>query len=164
MTESNGSLMMVRLIKAPLNEVFNAWTDAKLFARWMSHGAYVAKTTEFDVRIGGKYRVEVKGPESDEPHVTTGEYLEIVPNRLIVKTWIYSGPLKRFESTVTRLTVEFRETKPNCTELTLKHEALPTAQYSEAVGKGWTGCLDQLEALLANGVSIPAARQERRTA
>lgn len=150
MAESQGSLMMVRMIKAPIADVFKAWTDPKLFARFMGSDEWIAGTTEMDPRVGGKYRFEVHDPKGGPPHVTSGEYLEIVPNRRIVKTWIYSGPMKQFEGAVTRLTVELRVVRPDCTELTLKHEDQPNAAYSESTREGWTGCLDQLEKMLAD--------------
>lgn len=148
MADGKGSLMLVRMIKAPIAKVFKAWTDPTLFARWMGNEEWVAKTTQMDVRVGGKYRFEVLDPKGGPPHVTTGEYLEIVPNRRIVKTWIYSGPMKEFEGSVTRLTVELREVRPDCTELTLKHEDQPSTAYSESTREGWTSGLDQLEKLL----------------
>jgi uncharacterized protein YndB with AHSA1/START domain len=149
MTEENSSLTLVRTLQAPIEAVYGAWIDPEKFSRWMSSPGVVARTPEMDARVGGKYRVEVRVESTGELHITDGEYLEVIPNRKIVKTWRYTGDFKQFVGKTTKLTVEFREIKPGATELTLKHENLPSREYFDAVNEGWAKCLDQLEALQA---------------
>jgi len=87
----------------------------------------------------------VVGPGGDV-HKTSGEYLEVVPHRRLVKTWAYDGPYGRDE-TPSILTVEFREVRPGVTELTLTHAQLRDEKASERGGAGWVLCLDKLAAL-----------------
>jgi uncharacterized protein YndB with AHSA1/START domain len=56
----------------------------------------------------------------------------------------------------TLLTVELRETEPGVTELTLKHERLPSDTYRDSIQKGWTGLLDNLVALAVEDHATPA--------
>ena len=65
-------------------------------------------------------------------------------------------PYKEFENLETLLIVELREVGPDLTELTLKHERLPSTAYRDSVQGGWTGCLDNLEALLAEDRVAPS--------
>ena len=149
MTEQTSSLTVVRIIKAPVKRVYEAWTNAAKYSRWMSSPGVIAKTPEMDARVGGKYRFEVHVESTGDVHITEGEYLEVIPNRKIVKTWTYSGTFKQFSGKTTKLTVEFREIKPDVTELTLTHENLPSAEYFDSVNEGWAKCLDQLDEWLA---------------
>lgn len=148
MKDSETSITMVRTIDAPAREVYAAWTDPRLVLRWLAPGAYDESRVAFDARVGGRYRFEVEG-DGGERHVTTGEYLELVPERRIVKTWVYSGPLREFVGEETHLTVELRPLGPDRTELTLTHARLPSDGYRRSVTGGWAECLDSLAQALA---------------
>jgi uncharacterized protein YndB with AHSA1/START domain len=148
---------LVRTLKASAQEVYNAWTDPALFQRWMTPGPDAVTTAEFDPRVGGRYRIETR--MAHQTHVTTGEYRELVPGRRLVQTWIYEGPHKEFEHHETLLTVELRELGPRLTELTLKHERTPDANYGNSVRQGWTACLDRLEAVAAAGQLTPVGAE-----
>ncbi len=148
------SLTLVRTLQAPAQEVFKAWTDPGLIHRWMSSsgGTTVA---EVDARVGGHYRLETRTSDGTV-HVTTGVYRELEPGRRLVQTWIYEGPIPDFVGHETLLTVELRETEPGVTELTLKHERLPSESYRDSLRQGWTALLETMAALYA-GEAVPAA-------
>jgi uncharacterized protein YndB with AHSA1/START domain len=149
-TAADTSITLTRTLKASPHDVFAAWTDPETLPRWMSSGDYNVAVAEIDARVGGHYRIETLGP-GGQRHVTTGVYQELVPGRRLVKTWIYQGPHKEFENLETLLTVELREAGPDLTELTLKHERLPSTAYRDSVHGGWTALLGKLEALFADG-------------
>jgi uncharacterized protein YndB with AHSA1/START domain len=114
----------------------------------MSPGAEGREAAKIDARVGGRYWFEVREPNG-AVHVTTGEYLELVPDRRIVKTWVYEGPLKEFAQLPTRVTIELKELAPGRTELTLSHERLPNQKYRDSVTGGWKECLDGLDEVAA---------------
>lgn len=148
METAGASVTLVRTIKASPREVFAAWTDPAMIARWMGSPA-TTTTAEVEPRVGGRYRLETRTP--DGVHVTTGEYRELVPDRRLVKTWVYEGPFHELEHFETLLTVELREVEPGLTELTLRHEQVPGAAYRESLLGGWTALLDNFEALAVEG-------------
>ena len=136
--ESN-SVRVKRLLPASPERVFSAWVDATLLQQWLAPAA------EADGRVGGHFRLEVSKPEG--AHVVTGEYRELVPGRRLVMTWNYAGPLDP-AGVAALLTVELRETASE-TEISLHHENLGNAGYSDAIKSGaWPKAFDQLEALL----------------
>jgi uncharacterized protein YndB with AHSA1/START domain len=149
------SLTLVRTLQAPPQEVFKAWTDPALLNRWMSSPGGTA-SWEVDARVGGRYRFEMKTPDG-QVHVTSGVYQELEPGRRLVQTWVYEGPHTPFVGQETLLTLELRETGPGLTELTLKHERLPSEAYRDSVTQGWTALLDSLAAQYAEE---PVARAE----
>jgi uncharacterized protein YndB with AHSA1/START domain len=146
-TTADLSITLTRTLKASPQEVFAAWTDPARLPLWMASKPNGA-AAEIDARVGGHYRIEVRG-DNGELHVTTGVYRELVPGRRLVKTWIYQGPHKEFEGFETLLTVDLKELGPDLTELTLKHEHLPSTAYRDSVNGGWTALLPNLEALVA---------------
>ena len=141
------ALVLLRTIAAPAAEVFAAWTDARLLARWLApEGCAVADATA-DARVGGAYRIAVRDPAGDV-HVTTGEYRELVPASRIVMTWRYAGP-NGDDPAPSVLTVTLRALAERSTELTLRHEKARDARARELLAAGWPSCLDKLAALLA---------------
>jgi uncharacterized protein YndB with AHSA1/START domain len=149
------SATFVRTLKASAREVFAAWIDPELLLRWLAPSPFGTGAAEVDARVGGRYRIETPGPDG-ELHVTTGEYRELVPGRRLVQTWVYEGPMAVARGFETLLTVELRELAPDLTELTLRHERLPNAEYGDLLQQGWTACLDRLEALYAGDRVTPA--------
>ncbi|HEY2292691.1 MAG TPA: SRPBCC domain-containing protein [Thermoanaerobaculia bacterium] len=150
------SLTLVRTLQAPAQEVFKAWTDPGLLSRWMSIPGGGTASWQVDARVGGQYRMEMQTPDG-QVHVTTGVYQELEPGRRLVQTWVYEGPFPDFIGRETLLTVELRELGPSLTELTLKHERLPSEAYQSSVTQGWTALLDSL---VAHYVEEPVARTE----
>jgi uncharacterized protein YndB with AHSA1/START domain len=150
------SLTLVRTLQAPAQEVFKAWTDPGLLNRWMSIPGGSTVSWQVDARVGGRYRMESKTPDG-QVHVTTGVYQELEPGRRLVQTWVYEGPFPDFIGRETLLTVELRELGPSLTELTLRHERLPSDAYKTSVTQGWTALLDSLVAQYAEE---PVARAE----
>ena len=154
MQTQEASLTLVRTLHAPAQEVFKAWTDPGLIHRWMSSPGKGTTVAEVDVRVGGRYRLETQSADG-KVHVTTGVYRELEPGRRLVQSWIYEGPIPDFIGHETLLTVELREVGPGLTELTLKHERLPSDTYRDSVNKGWTGLLDNMAALYAGDRVAP---------
>ena len=142
------ALTLVRTVPAPAQEVFKAWTDPGMLNRWMSVPGGGTASWEVDPRVGGRYRFEMKTPDG-QVHVTSGVYHEVEPGRRLVQTWVYEGPHTPFTGQETLLTVELRELEPGLTELTLRHERLPSDAYRDSVTGGWTALLGNLEAFYA---------------
>jgi len=155
MQTPEASLTLVRTLQAPPQEVFKAWTDPALLNRWMSTPGAGTASLEVDARVGGRYRMEMKTPDG-QVHVTTGVYRELEPGRRLVQTWVYDGPHTPFVGHETLLTVELRELEPGLTELTLKHERLPSDDYRKSVTGGWTELLGNLVALYAEEPVAPS--------
>lgn len=145
-SQSVPSITVVRTFAAPVAEVFAAWTDPALLRLWLVPGPCEILEASADARPGGRYKIVVVSPAGDR-HVTTGEYREVVPGKRLVKTWIYEGP-NAVGPYPTLLTVEFRETGPRSTELTLRQDQLVTHQDREGNREGWRLCFEKLDTLL----------------
>ena len=134
------ALRIERTLRAAPQKVFEAWTQAEALTRWFApSGEFTVHISELDVRVGGRYRIEMRHV-SGRVHTATGRYLEVVPARRLAFTW---GWVEDAVGGDGRVTVELT---PECgeTRLVLVHENLPDADSKEKHAQGWNGCLDQL--------------------
>jgi uncharacterized protein YndB with AHSA1/START domain len=72
-------LKITRIIPAPRQEVFEAWTNAESVKQWMCPEGSSVSFVELDVRLGGAFRVDMHTDGADTIH--TGIYREIIPRR-----------------------------------------------------------------------------------
>jgi uncharacterized protein YndB with AHSA1/START domain len=137
------SLTIKRRLNAPPAQVFAAWIDPEKVMRWMGPGAITAHRAECDVRVGGRYRWQMRTP-AGESHDVGGIYREIVPNEKLVFTWAWETTPER-ESLVT---VQLKPEGAG-TLLTLMHEQLYDEDTRDRHQGGWNGALDKMEKLFA---------------
>jgi uncharacterized protein YndB with AHSA1/START domain len=138
-------LVVRRTFKVPVERVYAAWTDAAQMKRWFAPGDMSVPLAEADVRVGGRYRVQMSGDGDDcEFHTTGGIYREVVPNQRLVFTWQWEG-----SDLETLVTLEFESLSANETELTLIHEGFDSEDTRDKHAQGWDGCLANLQACLA---------------
>ena len=56
-------IVVTRLIDAPRELVFEAWTDPKHVDKWWGPRGFTSTTSEMDVRPGGIWRLVMHGPD-----------------------------------------------------------------------------------------------------
>jgi len=49
-------IVLSRVIAAPRERVFQAWTDPKQIAQWFGPDGFKVESLECDIRIGGRWR------------------------------------------------------------------------------------------------------------
>ncbi len=144
----NPLVRICRLLPATPQEVFAAWTEAESLREWMCPGSTTVATAELDVRIGGCFRIVMRGEEGDFVH--TGEYREINPPERLVFTWnstLIRGEVSLSRHGATLVTVEFHPQGEE-TELVLTHEWLSDDYYAAGYSQGWQSIAVKLEAYL----------------
>jgi uncharacterized protein YndB with AHSA1/START domain len=135
-----------RTFSAPRPEVYRAWTEAEKLSRWLGrpNPQYACRVLEQDLRVGGKYRIEVTSPEG-QLYLLYGTYKEVRPEEKLVFTWAWETDPGFGETLVT---VEFRDLGSS-TEVALTHEFFASKEALEGHSAGWNGCFASLESLLA---------------
>ncbi|GJL82345.1 MAG: activator of HSP90 ATPase [marine bacterium B5-7] len=126
--------------------LFQAWTDADALKAWFGPDGVETRGADIDLRVGGKYRLELHLPSGDIV-VHHGAYLEIVPPEKLVFSWILEGQScgsDNDEPVTTKVTVLFHAVGDHQTELHLVHEGLPTQTSRDNHGFGWKGCFNSL--------------------
>jgi len=144
-------LMLTRLIDAPREKVYLAWTDAGLLKQWFAPLPYTTPVAELDVRPGGSAFIVMRGPDGkDLPN--HGVYLEVVPNQRLVSTDAYTQAWEPSEKPFMTLILTF-EDEGGKTRYTarVRHWTVADREAHEKMGfhQGWGICADQLTALVA---------------
>lgn len=134
-------LVVTRLVDAPPQIVYRAWSQPELFRRWWvpetQHGITLV-SCEMDVRTGGSYRLEY-GAADAGTMAFHGKYLEVVPGARIVWTNDEAA-----ESSTTTVTFEAQAG----TTLVTVHEVYPSrAARDEALASSAAALPDQLDQL-----------------
>lgn len=143
----DATLRATRLIKAPRERVFAAWTTPDDIMKWFGPETCQVLSAKVDLRAGGEYHFRVKGQDMGEMDLR-GIYREIKRPARLVFTWNWKGnPAMEFGETV--VTVDFLD-KEGFTEVQITHDRFPNAEVQEMHNHGWNGCLDKLEKQLGN--------------
>jgi uncharacterized protein YndB with AHSA1/START domain len=145
----SGQLVLVvrRTIKAPVTRVFDAWTQPEQLRRWWGPRPVTCSEAEVDLRVGGVYRIGNVLPDGSVLWIS-GEFEIVEPPYRIVYTWRVEGKAPA-SSERSRVTVRF-EPHESGTEVVVVHERIDTEETRDDHEKGWNGCLENLEALLAS--------------
>ena len=148
MTENPRVLHLERLLDAPPERVFAAWTDPALLRRWWAaEPGWTTPEATVDLRPGGAYRLSMQGTDGIVRTVI-GEYLEVEPPRRLVYTWRWESPGYRApDGGVTVVSIDFVAEGAG-TRVVLEQRDHKSEAARDSHGRGWRGCLDSLERLL----------------
>jgi uncharacterized protein YndB with AHSA1/START domain len=144
-------LVVRRRMAVPRERVFEAWLDSESLAHWMRPGDYTHASVTVDPRVGGGFRIVMRGRSGCGPgdgggeHEHRGEYLAIEPPSLLSFTWTS----KATDHQPTVVTIEFHE-RGTGTELVLTHRRL-APKAVEAHREGWTDIVRLLDEALTRG-------------
>jgi uncharacterized protein YndB with AHSA1/START domain len=144
MTDDPEALRIVRIVDAPRDQVFRAWTDPEQLRRWWGPGAFTCPEAEVDLRPGGGYRLAMQ-PTDGDPFILGGTYREVEPPARLVYTWRWeTGPAA--DGSASLVTVEFAD-RNGQTEITLTHADFPPGHGAAPYRMGWEGGFEKFEAL-----------------
>ena len=148
----NIKLEVKRLIHAPLEQVWKAWTEPEQIKTWLELGEDVhVESVKLDLRVGGKFRTQFKMADG-EFFTAAGSYLEVKPLERLVYTWDWekdgSGTeFGELEGNESQVTMEFRENGQG-TELVLIHEKIASIESRERHEEGWQMWMERVAKFL----------------
>jgi uncharacterized protein YndB with AHSA1/START domain len=145
-TQESGHVVRIeRTFAAPAEDVFDAWTSPEVMRRWFRpFPDWGAAEAEVDLRVGGKVRVVMRGPDGTEVEAQ-GEYTLIDRPHRLVMTWTFDDDPSRKEQLIE---LSFSESGGSTTVL-MVNSGISTDERRDAQDEGWHGCLDELERVLA---------------
>jgi uncharacterized protein YndB with AHSA1/START domain len=78
-------IVVTRIVNAPLDLVWQSWTDPEHVKRWWGPKDYTSPYAKIDLRVGGKYVFGMRAPEEQggQDSFTAGVYSKIVPMQLL---------------------------------------------------------------------------------
>jgi uncharacterized protein YndB with AHSA1/START domain len=135
-------LILTRIFDAPRALVFEAWTKPEHMMHWFCPNGFTLPVCEMDFRVGGRYRLCMRGPDGKE-HWVRGAYQEIVPAERIV----FTGSLEH-DGNETMTTVTFAD-HAGKTRLTMHQTFSIETDSTRGARQGWTETLEHLAAYVA---------------
>lgn len=150
MAPSERDLVLRRIIDAPAEKVFQAWTDPEMIVKWFTPPPYKTTSADLDPRPGGRFFVMMQGPKGEElPN--PGVYLEVVKNKRIVSSDAYTAAWKPSAKPFSTLDLNFEDLggKTKYTAI-VRHWTVADKKAHEDMGfhTGWGIAASQLENLI----------------
>ena len=161
---SKEEFVISRVINAPRERVFDAFTNPDQMRQWFSPKGFTVIAAKMDLRPGGFYHYGMRGPDGNEMWGKS-VYREIKRPERIVYVNSFSdeaGNITRHPMSPTwprqlLTTILFEEQKKGQTKLTIKWALLEPNEEERAtfmgahdgMRQGWTGSLDKLTDFIA---------------
>ena len=152
-SESGNACVVERVIEAPVELVWQMWTDGEHFKNWYGPTGFTIPVAEIDAQVGGKHLFCMKSPDGNMTMWSTGEFTELVPNVRLVYTdspCDENGNLMSPQAmgmpegypTTTEVTVELEDLDGQ-TKMILTHKGVPAG-----AADGWSQAFDKMMALV----------------
>ena len=145
-------LVLIRVLNAPREKVFRAWTEPELMKQWFAPRPWTTPKVEVDVRPGGASLVVMRSPEGEE-FPSRGVYLEVVKNERLVFTDAYVTAWRPSEKPFFTGVITFEDAGAGRTKYTARalHWTAADREAHEKMGfhEGWGQCAAQLEEVAA---------------
>jgi uncharacterized protein YndB with AHSA1/START domain len=83
MSDSRGQAELVvdRVIDAPVEEVWQGWTEREYVTQWWAQEGFTMSRVELDVRERGTSLICIHSPEEEEDYCSTWTYRKVEPQR-----------------------------------------------------------------------------------
>jgi len=144
-TEEPGRIVRIeRTFQAPIEQVFDAWTNPEVMRRWFHcESDWETPEAEVDLREGGTVLVVMRRPDGTLAGAR-GEYTLIDRPHRLVMTWTFDDD----PSNQQLIELSFSESEGS-TVVVMVNSGISTDERRDSQDWGWRGCLDQLERVLA---------------
>jgi uncharacterized protein YndB with AHSA1/START domain len=139
-----GTVKLHRVLKAPPERVYKAFTDAAGMAKWIPPDGFTCTVHHFDPKVGGTFRMSFTNFATGHGHAFGGEFLELKPGERLRYTDKFDDPNLPGEMTVT---VNLRAVSCG-TEIDITQEGIPDVIPLEMCYLGWQDSMRQLAALV----------------
>jgi len=133
-----------RVIRAEPGRLYRAFTEADALAKWLPPYGFTCTVHHLEASVGGAFKMSFRNFSTGNSHSFGGEYLELVPNRLIRYTDKFDDPSL---PGVMQVTVKFDPVSCG-TELSVVQEGIPDVIPLEMCYLGWQESLAQFATLV----------------
>jgi uncharacterized protein YndB with AHSA1/START domain len=150
-TISKDAVVIERIFDAPVDLIWQLWTDPEHFKNWYGPKGFAVPVAEMDVRVGGRRLVCMESPDGSMKMWTVGEYVEVSPTERLVYTESMAdengnvippsamGMPDGYPAT-TEVTV-LLEALDEGTKMVMTHAGVPA---DSGAGGGWSQAFDKL--------------------
>ncbi|MGN6490376.1 MAG: SRPBCC family protein [Agriterribacter sp.] len=141
---SNNNVSLHRVIKAPPEKLYRAFTEANAIASWLPPYGFVCTVHEMNVKEGGTYKMSFQNFSTGNSHSFGGKYLELKPNAFLKYNDRFDDPNLPGEMT----TSVWLQKVSTGTEIKILQENIPPMIPAEMCYLGWQESLEKLMKLV----------------
>lgn len=141
---ATGTVRLHRVLRAPAERVFRAFTNAEAMAKWLPPEGFTCKVDHIDARTGGTFRMAFTNFSTGNGHSFGGEYLEVVANEKLRYSDKFDDPGLPGEMITT---VIFKSVSCG-SDISIVQEGIPEMIPEEMCYLGWQESLAQLARLV----------------
>lgn len=141
---SNNSVTLHKVLKAPPEKVFRAFTEPNAMASWLPPYGFVCTVHNMEAKVGGSYKMSFINFSTGNGHSFGGEFLEIKPNKFLKYTDRFDDPKLPGEM----ITSVWINKVSVGTELKVLQENIPAVIPAEMCYLGWQESLEKLTKLV----------------
>ena len=80
---ANNSVTLHRVLKAPPEKVFRAFSDTSAFTSWIPPYGFLCEALQMDFKVGGNYKMTFTNFSTGKVDSFGGKYLDIKPNEFL---------------------------------------------------------------------------------
>ncbi|MGQ9426455.1 SRPBCC family protein [Gilvimarinus sp. F26214L] len=143
MANETGTVRLHRVLRAPAERIYKAFTDKSALERWLPPYGFTGTIHEMDARVGGGYRMSFSNFGTGNSHSFTAEYLELSKGRI--------RHVDRFDDEALPgdilVTIDLKPVSCG-TDLRIVQENIPSVIPEEMCYLGWQDSLEQLAKLV----------------
>ena len=141
---SDRTVRLHRVLRTKPEKVYRAFIEPAAMAKWLPPYGFTCTVHQMDARVGGTFRMSFHNFTSGNGHSFGGEYLEMVPGKLLRYTDKFEDPNL---PGVLEVTVSLKPVSCG-TEVSIAQSGIPDAIPLEMCYLGWQESLAQLRTLV----------------
>ena len=123
MNRSSLEVVTTRVLNFPIQSVYKAWTSPEQLQKWWGPKGFTNTFHEFDLRVGGKWKFIMHGPDNKD-YPNESEFVKIVEPELLV--------FNHLSNPVFQVRTEFTEVTSVSTRVTFRM-IFPTQELFDAL-------------------------------
>ena len=141
---STGTVKLHRVLKSTPDKVYRAFLNAAAMAKWLPPYGFTCTVHHMDAKVGGTFKMSFENFSNGQSHAFGGEYLELIPGKLIRYNDKFDDANLPGDMQVT---VSLKEVMCG-TELHVVQSGIPAVIPVEMCYLGWQESLAQLALLV----------------
>jgi uncharacterized protein YndB with AHSA1/START domain len=141
---AGNTVRLHRVLRAPPARVYRAFVNADAMAKWIPPNGFTCTVHHMDAKVGGTFRMSFTNFTTEKSHSFGGEYLELVPGKLLRYTDKFEDPNL---PGVLQVTVNLKPVMCG-TDISIVQEGIPEVIPVEMCYLGWQESLAALARLV----------------
>ena len=141
---SSRTVRLHRVLRAQPEKVYRAFLEADALAKWLPPYGFTCTVHDLKAAVGGSFKMSFRNFSSANSHSFGGDYLELIPGKLIRYTDKFDDPSL---PGVLEVTVTLEPVLCG-TDLSVVQSGIPEAIPLEMCYLGWQESLAQLATLV----------------